>query len=345
MGYRERNHTGAPRPASVNSLFARSLMAVVGVWCGCPAARADDVTPTKNTLIRFADVHEGAKAITKRDDYIRQMSPFDRQVRLQTDQPVGDQELLAFIAQNVIPWTDDDVQLLTPVLTAMAKKLEPWTLNLPPEVLLVKTTGREEGRAAYCRGAAIVVPENMIGKNTTLLERVLPHEIFHVASSHNRALREALYRVVGFKPCNEVALPEGLQARKLTNPDAPVNDHYITVAIDGRPTELLPVIFSKAEHYDAKRGGTLFSYLEFKLMVLENYNGVRRPALVDGQPTLLNPKSVQGFMDQVGKNTSYLIHPEEVLADNFVFVINERTNLPTQRIVDEMAKVLRGGWR
>jgi hypothetical protein len=320
-------------------------MALVGVCCGSRPALGDDPAPTKNTLIRFADVREGVRALTRHDEYIKQMSPFDRQVRLQTDREVSDQELLAFIGQHVIPWTDDDIQLLTPVLTAMAKKLEPWTLNLPPDVLLVKTTGREEGRAAYCRGAAIVVPENMIGLNTKLLESVLPHELFHVASSHNPALREALYQVVGFKPCNEVQLPEAMRVRKLTNPDAPINDHYITVTLEGQPVELLPVLFSEAEHYNVKRGGTLFSYMQFRLMVLENDGGVRRPALVDGKPTLLRPKSVPGFIEQVGRNTNYLIHPEEILADNFVFVINQRTNLPSQRIVDDMAKVLRGGWR
>ena len=313
---------------------------MVGACSGTWLVRADDVTPTKGTVIRFADVREGIAAVTLRDAYIKQLSPFDRQVRLQTDRDVSEQEFLAFIAQNVQPWTADDVQLLTPLLTAMAKKLEPWTLNLPPEVLLVKTSGREEGHAAYCRGAAIVVPENLIGKNTKILERVLPHELFHVASSHNPGLREALYQIVGFKPCNEVQLPESLRNRKLTNPDAPVNDHYITVVKDGHAMELMPVLYSKAERYNAKRGGNLFTYLEFKLMVLENDNGTRRPASVDGEPVMLKPKSVPGFLEQVGRNTTYMIHPEEILADNFVFVLDGRTDLPTPRILEEMGKVL-----
>jgi hypothetical protein len=84
--------------------------------------------------------------------------------------------------------------------------------------------------------------------------------------------------------------------------------------------------------------------MEFKLMVLDNDRGIRLPALVNNEPVLLAPKSVAGFLDQVGRNTMYLIHPEEILADNFVFVIEGRTNLKTQRIVDEMGKVLRGGW-
>jgi hypothetical protein len=30
---------------------------------------------------------------------------------------------------------------------------------------------------------------------------------------------------------------------------------------------------------------------------------------------------VSGFMEQVGKNTDYVIHPEEVLADNFALLV------------------------
>jgi hypothetical protein len=313
-------------------------------WCGCLAALGDEHS-IRDTVIRFGDVREGIAALTRQDEYIKQMSPFDRQVRLQTDREVSEHELLAFMGANVLPWNDDDVQLLTHVLVAMAKKLEPWTLNLPREILLIKTTGREEGHAAYCRGAAIVIPEALISMGTKVLETVLPHEIFHIASSQNPALREALYQVIGFQPCNEVELPESLRVRKLTNPDAPVNDHYIMVALNGRSVELMPILFSAVEHYNPTRGGTLSSYMQFKLMVLENTGGVRRPALVNGKPTLLKPNSVPGFIEQVGRNTSYLIHPEEILADNFVLVVNKRTNLPTQWVVEKMCNVLHGSWR
>jgi hypothetical protein len=49
---------------------------------------------------------------------------------------------------------------------------------------------------------------------------------------------------------------------------------------------------------------------------------------------------VPGFAEQVGRNTTYIIHPEEILADNFVLLIDGRINLPTQRVVEEMGKVL-----
>jgi hypothetical protein len=301
---------------------------------------ASDFPLGETTVVRFADVRQGVSALVRRDDYIRHLSPFDRQVRLKTDRDVSEGELLAFLSQHVLPWEENDIRKLTPLIAALEAKLRPWKLPLPPVVLLVKASGREESGAAYCRGSAIVLPQNMIDGSREHLEKVLPHEVFHVLGTHNPELREKLYAIIGFHACNEVPLPEPLAARRITNPDAPVNDHFIALTIANRAVECMPVLFSKTEHYDAQRGGNLFSYLDFKLMELENEGGVRRAALSQGQPVLLDPASCPGFYEQIGRNTSYIIHPEEILAENFVLLVNGRINTPTPRVVEALGKAL-----
>jgi hypothetical protein len=303
-------------------------------------ALASDLPLGEATVVRFADVRHGVSALTQRDDYIRQLSPFDRQVRVKTDRDVSEGDFSAFLAQHVLPWEENDIRRLTPLIAALEGKLRTWKLRLPPVVLLVKTSGREEGGAAYCRGPAIVLPQNMIDGPREQLEKVLPHEVFHVLSSQNPQLREKLYAIIGFQACNEVPLPEPLAARKITNPDAPVNDHFISLSIANRNVECMPVLFSKSDRYEAQRGGNLFSYLDFKLMELENDGGVRRAALRLGQPVLLDPASAPGFYQQIGRNTSYVIHPEEILAENFVLLVNGRINVPTPRVVEAMGTVL-----
>ena len=42
---------------------------------------------------------------------------------------------------------------------------------------------------------------------------------------------------------------------------------------------------------------------------------IRRPVLATGEPVLLDPANVPDFHEQIGRNTKYIIHPEEVLAD------------------------------
>jgi hypothetical protein len=55
---------------------------------------------------------------------------------------------------------------------------------------------------------------------------------------------------------------------------------------------------------------------------------------------LFEPSQVPGFSEQVGQNTKYIIHPEEILADNFVFLLNGRINLPSPRVVESMGRIL-----
>jgi hypothetical protein len=323
----------APR---ITLILCAAATAVGSSW----AIAATEIPFAPGTVVRFADVDEAVRALTARDDYVKRLSPFDRQVRPRTDRDVSEDELLAFIGQHAVPWSDAEIQKLTPLVEALAKKAAPWKLPLPPVVLLVKTTGREEGGAAYCRGPAIVLPQNMVDGGAARLANILPHELFHVVSSHNPKLREALYASIGFHPCNEVALPEALAARKMTNPDAPVNNHFITVTQDGRQIELVPVLFSKTPRYDAAKGGNLFAYLSFKLMQVADDGGEKRAVLADGNPVLYDPANVPGYHEQIGGNTRYIIHPEEVLADNFVFLLDGRIDLPTPRVIERMGKIL-----
>jgi hypothetical protein len=305
------------------------------------AIAATEMPFTAGTVVRFADVGEGIAALTRRDDYITRLSPFDRQVRPRTDRDVSEAELLAFIGRNVAPWSGAEIEKLTPLLAELAKKAAPWKLPLPPVVLLVKTTGLEEGGAAYCRGPAIVLPQNMVDGPASRLKNILPHELFHVVSSHNPMLRDALYASIGFLPCNEVALPGALAASKITNPDAPLNDHYIAVNQNGNRLELVPVLFSKTPRYDAARGGNLFAYLTFKLLQVEDDGqGAKRAVLAGGNPVLLDPADVPDFHEQIGRNTRYIVHPEEVLADNFVFLLEGRIDLPTPRVIEQLGKIL-----
>ena len=55
---------------------------------------------------------------------------------------------------------------------------------------------------------------------------------------------------------------------------------------------------------------------------------------------LVEPTDVPGYAEQIGANTKYIIHPEEILADNFVFLIDGRIDLPTPRIIEQMGNVL-----
>ena len=53
----------------------------------------------------------------------------------------------------------------------------------------------------------------------------------------------------------------------------------------------------------------------------------------DGQPVLHTPAEIAGYIEKIGQNTQYIIHPEEILADNFTLAIEPKENLPNPEIV------------
>lgn len=305
-------------------------------------AAGDELPLAGKSVWRLADVRQGVEAISRRDSFTNSLSPFDRQVRLKTDQDVTDATVIQNMADQVLAWEDDEKKLLAEVAASLEAKLRPWQLPLPEVVLLVKTTGKEEANAAYCRGPAVVLPKAKLEQSAERLERLVTHELFHVLSNQNPALRQQLYAIVGFHPCGEIALPESLAKRRITNPDAPTLDYYIDVKHGDEQLSLVPILYANAETYDMARGGGLFSYLTFRLLQIEKQGDAWQPKLVLGEPVLFEAEKLPNFGEQIGANTRYIIHPEEVLADNFVLLVNQEKKLATPRIVNEMDQVLKG---
>src|SRR5436190_7638848 len=91
------------------------------------------------------------------------------------------------------------------------------------------------------------------------LDRLLLHELFHLFSRHDGAVRAKLYRIISFELCEPIELPASLAPRRITNPDAPLIDCTIELtAADGKTYVGAPVLYSSTKQYDAARGSTLF---------------------------------------------------------------------------------------
>jgi hypothetical protein len=292
--------------------------------------------------VHFASASEGSQTLKSRDDFIQRLSPFDRSARMKVARVVTEDEYLAFVETNVTDWSPGQIEVVSKAIGALRPQVSAFSLSLPATIQLIQTTGSEEGGAAYTRGAAIILTKDELAKDEATLQRLIAHELFHVLSRHNPQLREKLYRVIGFEKCNEIELPPELQRRKITNPDAPRNDHFIRVRIDGSECFAVPILLSSAETYDTKRGGEFFAYLQFQFLVVEKNAGsqIFKPAYEGSSAKLVEPKRVSGFMEQIGRNTEYVIHPEEVLADNFALLVLKKSNVASPEILQKLREVL-----
>lgn len=292
-----------------------------------------DVDLRAGCTAHFASTTEAAEILGQKDDFIQRLSPFDRASRMKTDKPVSEEEFLTFLKSNVATWSDAKRIKLEAAITGLRAALERLPISFPRKVLFIKTTGAEEGRAFYTRDTAIMMPERQTDEaDTGLLKKTIAHELFHILSRGNPALREKLYEAIGFTNCGEVEFPSELRSRKITNPDAPRNDRAIQVRVAGKEVRAVPILFSSAAKYDASRGGEFFNYLQLNFLLVTKMSSA--------PPELAAPEEVSGFFEQVGRNTSYVIHPEEILADNFALLMLGEHNVSSPEVLEKMRRIL-----
>lgn len=317
-----------------------SAAAMLLVFSSAVALAQEDVMLTSEASVHFASPEEGRQLVAEVDDFVKHMQPLERQIRLESKQPISQEAYLQFLKDQVKAWDANEVKELTSVVEQLRGKLEGFRIPLPERVFLVRASAAMEGNAPHCRGPAIILPDSFFGDSAKML-KVLTHELFHVMSSHNAALRDQLYAIIGFQRCNEIALPDSIASQRLTNPDAPRFEHYISLTgvspgSDG-VTRVVPVTLTKSDTYT---GGSFFDYLDFRLLVIEGEGTSWRPLLEEGQPMMLSPREAPDYFKQIGQNTNYIIHPEEILADNFWMLVLEKREVPDSWILDKVRVLL-----
>ncbi len=297
----------------------------------------------KGVPFSFASVIEGREILMARDDFVQRLSRFDRSARLKTAKDVSEDTYLRFVGESVQEWSAEDKSIISSAIASLQIRINELSLPWPEVIYLVKTTGNEEGHAAYTRSNAIVLPAVMlVQKNMALINKILVHELFHILTRNNPELKDKLYASIGFHNCGEIAYPLSIRQTKLTNPDAPKNNYCILLGVDGMPVWAIPVLYSPTPEYDENRGGDFFDYLKFDFLLLQTRKSTDpMTATYDDQRIrLVGPDDVSGFYEQVGRNTDYIIHPEEILADNFALLVLGAENFPSPQIIHDIRELL-----
>ena len=311
-------------------------LAILTLICSATSAEA---WQNNSITLEFVDAQRGRSILASEDDFLTRLSPFDLQSRMQSKTPVTREEYVAFVGKEVRDWSDAQKAAVREAFALVKPAIESLVPKGLPTVEVIHTTGREEAGAAYTRGKAIVLPTGRLEVEKGELAKLLAHELFHVISRNNPMLRDGLYATIGFERIGEIKFPPKQRDLQITNPDAPVIQHAIRLrGEDGEAIWAAPVLFADRP-YDPDQARRMFAYLQFQLLELTKPEGDSfRPAMKNDKMRLHSPNHPD-FGRQIGRNTGYIIHPEEILADNFADLVTGRRDAPDPWVTEKMRAV------
>ena len=283
----------------------------------------------------FADSSEAERLLGELDVYTSNLNEFELMAKLQTTEKITVSDYLNHAKKQALSWNNELKERIRGAIANISIHLELNPMPLPEEVHFVLTTGLEEGYAAYTRGTAIFLNERII-QNHRNLTRLIAHELVHVATRNNRKWKDMLYSKIGFKPCEPPVFSPQFQKYLFSNPDAPRIDHALQVTYEGVKQNVAPIIFTSQEHY---LGGNFFQYIEVGLFLLDGENGTEYHMYPE-ENRIIDFDDCPEFFENVGNNTNYLFHAEEILADNIADIYTNRLDYDSPDIIRKILQTL-----
>lgn len=309
------------------------IIALPAVALPASAQRADPVAPE----FVFVDAQQGSEILGMRDDYVRATSPIERKAKLKTTEPVDEERFRQHMRGSTLEWTAEQRDNLAPIILSLKKLLSGVRWKMPERILLVQSGPALEDGFPHTRANAIITPARYYQQGPLTMMYLLSHETFHILSRQNPELREALYAAIGFKRCDSVVIPPEIAALRVTNPDSVESRHTILVRYQGEPVEALPYIRFPSADIDPRLG--FMKQVKVLWLLTDRKGGECRAR--SGPEASVDPEKLEGLSDQVGRDSDYLFHPEEILADHFslIFTIDNARNAPPVKSADVIGKI------
>lgn len=240
-------------------------------------------------------------------------------------------EYRAYLRKDVESFDREESVLVAEVLQEAFKNCKELAPDIFPDTLIIiKTKGKHYGPSVYyTRENKIIIPRDVLDPEMRgALLSTIYHELFHVYARMHPDKRTRLYRLIGFEHIglNRLRLPDSLAARVLYNPDGVDFAQKITLDTgDGKTIDAVPMIYSRHVGFQPGKR-SFFGYVEFNLFQIapNGPDGWKVLTKSDGYTSTLNLQTLPDFFRQIKENTEYIIHPDEILADNFSFLFREK---------------------
>jgi len=309
------------------------LLISLAIFSCKPKQQLTDLELSDQNKIIFLDSIAASIAIIddKSDGFFDKIMPLEMSIQMKKEK-VSDnrlevlEEYRSYLQTDVEDFTKEENEFVNEIMReafALCNSINPTIF--PKQMRLIKTKGKHYGNSVYyTREDMIIIPENELqARNKNGFLRVMLHEIFHIYSRYNPTKRHELYALVGFKAMEaRTVLPINLQNRLLFNPDG-INFNYSMDLKNkaGETIKVMPIIVSSKDAF-SKQNSAFFDYVKFDLYQLKYNQNNSFSVLTDERGfSTINLAELPDFFKQIKDNTQYIIHPDEILADNFMYVM------------------------
>ena len=291
------------------------------------AAKASKCTKsdTLSKGVDFADLHRARHILGHKDRWARQLSDFDMGARQKTARPTNLKEFLDFTANAGMRWTAQEQADWKALVDKLSDAMKGLNLDVP-NIDLVKTTGKEEFGAAATRGntrscfRSRWLPARDQSRRAYFL---LAHELFHILSRTDPRLRDDLYALLGFKR-EGIRIPHRTRGASCQQSGRVRVSAHIDRSNRLGSVDVVPVIQSLLPLNEVIQLPNFFDALDIVLLSVNPKTG---KVLRDTNGNLIKYNfGNTNWVPLMLRNSSYIIHPEELLADNFATLMEWRAD-------------------
>jgi hypothetical protein len=312
-------------------LIAASLTA-------CATAETVDTTQTASRSEHFviATPAQAAPVFTAEDEFMAVVTPADISIRTRAAEGTR-ADLVRTYGGAFEPWTDAETARLEAMLARRGGQLQTLARWLPDIVLIAKSNGAADTALPHTRGNAINMGQQLPATDEGL-DSLFFHELFHVLSRRNAARHDEMYALIGFVPC-EINLPPAVRDRAVTNPDAPHLRWAAPLGEAGR--YVVAVLLADPPRWDPAQPN-FGRYFNLRFLQAEQTSAGQCALSLQngGAIELSQEQAIAAFHAVAGANTNYVLHAEELLADNFSQLMMGRTDAPNPEVQARLATFL-----
>ena len=312
-----------------------TYLLICALYLGFSSCRTDK----KNAEISLSGIHKvklldslsAAQTIVKDDleNFFDNITPIDMMIQMKRSYAATTprETILAdykkYIQQDVSDFTPDEAEKVDNAMHEAFSLCNKVTGNIfPEEIKIIKSHGKHYGEDTYyTRENVIVVPKQALQNfNADVFLKVLLHEVSHIITRLNPTMKAKLYATIGFKKlASHLIINDSLKSRLLTNPDG--HDlNWVTELTTAAKTNVytLPIIYANESVYKPEKP-EFFQYLGwnyFEILPSDSGKELVVQTIGNQQKSTLNTEGITTIFKEKF-NTDYIIHPDEIVADNF----------------------------